>query len=336
MTVLETLASLLPTQRLSVMDLVEQAGIDVTPWHTTAEGRPVKNPKANPSYCYDWAFGSEKEGFLVCIWHGSLKLLDLPSGQAIVYNENFRDLALGLDRKAIDRTQPSEERNRARSQAHRARAFDRALQLSFRRAMPVRVIVLEGDRRQREELGKASSTVDARKLDVESWFMHAYDNDTGNVLLVRGVVLASVELPAAEGDVDAPLKTPDQASPELGRSKYVDQFSAPAPPTMREATVLLRDRSAAVREAVLIRAGGLCELCNEPGFVTAAGSIYLETHHVVPLADNGPDHPSNVVAICPQDHRRAHYAAERDEIAIRLSAILESKGATLVHQIYAT
>lgn len=333
---LETLASLLPTQRLSVMDLVEQAGIDVTPWHTTAEGRPVRNPKANPSFCYDWAFGSEKEGFLVCIWHGSLKLLDFPSGQVIVYNENFRDLALGLDRKAIDRAQPSEERNRARSQAHRARAFDRALQLSFRRAIPVRVIVLEGDRRQREELGKASSTVDARKLDAENWYMHAYDNDTGSVLLVRGVVLASVELPAAEGDVDAPLKTPDQANPELDRSKYVDQFSAPAPATMREATVLLRDRSTAVREAVLIRAGGLCELCNEPGFVTAAGSIYLETHHVVPLADNGPDLPSNVVAICPKDHRRAHYAAERDEIAIRLSAILYSKGATLVHQSYAT
>lgn len=336
MTALETLASLLPTQRLSVIDLVEQAGIDVTPWHTTAEGRPVKNPKANPSYCYDWAFGSEKEGFLVCIWHGSLKLLDFPSGQGIVYNENFRDLALGLDRKAIDRTQPSEERNRARSQAHRARAFDRALQLSFRRAMPVRVIVLEGDRRQREELGKASSTVDARKLDTENWFMNAYDNDTGNVLLVRGVVLASVELPAAEGAGDAPLKTPDQANPELDRPKYVDQFSAPARPTIREATVLLRDRSAAVREAVLMRAGGLCELCNEPGFFTAAGSVYLETHHVVPLANNGLDHPSNVVAICPQDHRRAHYAADRDEIAIRLTAILDSKGATLVHQSYAT
>jgi 5-methylcytosine-specific restriction protein A len=332
---LDTLASLLPTQRLSVMDLVEQSGIDVTPWLTTADGKPVKNPKANPSFCYDWAFGSEKEGFLVCIWHGSLKLVDFPPGQAIVYNENFRDLALGLDRKAIDRTQPHEERNRARSQAHRARAFDRALQLSFRRAMPVRVILLEGDRRQREELGKASSTVDTR-MDTENWFMHAYDNDTGDVLLVRGVLFASVELPAAEGAAETPLKTPDQASPELVRSKYVDQFSAPAPSTMREATVRLRDRSAAVREAVLMRAGGMCELCNEPGFLSAASSIYLETHHVVPLANDGLDHPSNVVAICPQDHRRAHFAVERDEIAIRLTAILVSKGATLVDQSYAT
>jgi hypothetical protein len=333
---LETLASLLPTQRLSVMDLVKQAGIDVTPWRTTAEGKPVKNPKANPSYCYDWAFGSEKEGFLVCIWHGSLKLVDFPPGQAIVYNENFRDLALGLDRKAIDRTQPHEERNRARSQAHRARAFDRALQLSFRRAMPVKVVVLVGDRRQREELGKASSTVDTRKLDTENWFMHLYDNDTGKVLLVRELMLESVELPAAEGAAETPLKTPDQASLESDRSTYVDQFSAPAPSTMREATVRLRERSAAVREAVLMRAGGLCELCNEPGFLTAAGSIYLETHHVVPLANDGLDHPSNVVAICPQDHRRAHYALERDEIAIRLTAILDSKDATLVDQSYAT
>ena len=329
---LETLSSLLPTQRLSVMDLVEQAGIDVTPWHTTAEGRPVKSPKANPSYCYDWAFGSEKEGFLVCIWHGSLKLLDFPLGQAIVYNENFRDLALGLDRKAIDRTQPSEERNRARSQAHRARAFDRALQLSFRRATPVRVVVLEGDRRQREELGKASSTVDARKLDTENWFMHAYDNDTGNVLLVRGPPLPSSEEIAAEVKAEILVV----AVPEHGRPNYVDQFSVPTPPSFREVTVLVRDRSAAVREQVLMRAGGICELCNEPGFVTAAGSIYLETHHVVSLADSGPDHPSNVVAICPRDHRRAHFAVERDEIAIQLTAILDSKGATLVHQSYAT
>jgi 5-methylcytosine-specific restriction protein A len=321
MSVSETLASLLPTQRLAVMDLVEQAGIDVTPWQTTADGRLVKNPRANPSYCYDWAFGSEREGFLVCIWHGSLNLLDLPAGQAIVYNENFRDLALGLDRKAIDRTQPSEERNRARSQAHRARAFDRALQLSFRRSLPVRVVVLEGDRRKREELGKASSTVDARKLDSESWFMHTYDNDTGNVLLVRGVMRPTVDRPVDEGQPEIAV----EGNPGHAETQYVDQFSALLPSKAREANVLLRDRSAAVRAEVLARAGGKCELCHEPGFITSEGSMYLETHHVLPLADNGPDHPSNVVAICPKDHRRAHYAADRDEIAIHLKAVLDSK-----------
>jgi 5-methylcytosine-specific restriction protein A len=53
----------------------------------------------------------------------------------------------------------------------------------------------------------------------------------------------------------------------------------------------------------------------------------LETHHVVPLSENGPDHPANVVAICPKDHRRAHYAVDREEIAIRLTARLVSLAA---------
>ncbi len=318
MSMVETLASLLPTQRLAVMDLVEQAGIDVTPWHTTADGRQVRNPRANPSFCYDWAFGSEQDGFLVCIWHESLKLLDLSAGLAIVYNENFRDLALGLDRKAIDRTQPSDERNRARGHAKRARAFDHALQISFRRGLPV---VLEGDQSDREELGKSSSTVDARKLDAENWFMHAYDNDSGNVLLVRGVAPASVAPPHASSDLEAPA----EVIPDIHVLEYVDQFSAPVPPAIREASVLLRDRSATVREAVLARAGGKCELCNEPGFVTAAGFTYLETHHVVPLAEGGPDHLFNVVAFCPKDHRRAHYAADRNKIAIQLKSIVASK-----------
>ena len=335
----EVLAGLIPTKLLNVMDLIAQAGIDVVPWQTTADGRPVKNPRANPSFCYDWEFGSEKEGFLVCVWHASLSLIDLPSGQAIAYKENIRDLALGLDRMAIDRTQPGDERSRARSQAKRARAFDRALQLSFRRATPVRVIVNQGDQRDRSELGKGSSTVKLRKLDTENWFMHAYDNDSGDTLLVRGLPLESVLLPAAEVwsepvameshvQEDAAQQGADDVVEEmavLAAPEFADQFSAAASATLREVTTLIRDRSVAVREVVLHRAQGACELCGEPGFVTAAGAVYLETHHVVPLAEDGPDHPTNVVAICPQDHRRAHYARDRDDIASRLKAILISK-----------
>lgn len=31
------------------------------------------------------------------------------------------------------------------------------------------------------------------------------------------------------------------------------------------------------------------------------------------LADDGPDLPSNVAALCPNCHRRAHYASDRLE-----------------------
>ena len=48
------------------------------------------------------------------------------------------------------------------------------------------------------------------------------------------------------------------------------------------------------------------------------GSIYLETHHVFPLGELGPDIEWNVLAICPNDHRRAHYAEDRDQMRAKM------------------
>jgi hypothetical protein len=56
-----TLAALMPTERHFVMDLLEQAGLDVAPWRVTGDGKAFKTPRANPAYCYDWAFGNEAE-----------------------------------------------------------------------------------------------------------------------------------------------------------------------------------------------------------------------------------------------------------------------------------
>jgi hypothetical protein len=65
----QALAALLPTERHFVMDLLEQAGIDVSPWRVAGDGKGVKRPRANPAYCYDWAFGNEAEGLVVCARH---------------------------------------------------------------------------------------------------------------------------------------------------------------------------------------------------------------------------------------------------------------------------
>lgn len=338
-----TLAALMPTERHFVMDLLEQAGLDVSPWRVTGDGKAVKTPRANPAYCYDWAFGNEAEGFVICVWHASLRPVSLPTGPAIAYQENIRDLALALDRIFIDRTQPGADRNRSRDPAKRARTFDRVLQLAFRRSLPVRMIVNQGNRRDASELGKSSSSVALRKLDGESWYVHRYEDSSGDALLVRAVqrpvataltgatptgVAETHPAPGAAPESDPvaaadPVTAPAQDTPP----EFVDQFSEPEAAAQREATVLIRERSAAVRQAVLRRAKGICELCGERGFVTASGSIYLETHHVISLADDGADHEANVVAICPQDHRRAHFAVERGEIGIRLKALLAAGGA---------
>lgn len=68
-----------------------------------------------------------------------------------------------------------------------------------------------------------------------------------------------------------------------------------------------------------MRARGVCELCGTEGFRTAAGQVYLETHHVAPLSEGGLDQVSNVVALCPNDHRRAHHGSDRSDIRSRLT-----------------
>lgn len=69
-------------------------------------------------------------------------------------------------------------------------------------------------------------------------------------------------------------------------------------------------RNQRVRDAVLARADGVCEFCGAQGFETRNGRRYLETHHVISLSEQGPDTLSNVIALCAQDHRRAHFGAD--------------------------
>jgi 5-methylcytosine-specific restriction enzyme A len=311
------LSSLKPTRDRKIMDLVAEAGVDVTPWAKKQDGTAVKTPSANPSYCYEWAFGGSGEPSVVCVWHTSLS----ERGDVVLYEDNLRQHALLLDRIAIDRQNPSHVKSRARDQAARARRFDGLLQRALRTQQPVRVVLLDGAARAKEELGWERSEVKFRALDSEPWHMQSYEDDTGTFTLVRG---APAALPgpevAAESrkDIEPAAATPAPAA----LPKYVDQFSVPTPPERRDTSGSAFVRSAAIRDAVLRRAKGSCEHCGKPGFMTASGSIYLETHHVIALSEDGPDAEWNVVGICATDHRRAHFGVECDGIRSTLLARL--------------
>ncbi|OYX18049.1 MAG: hypothetical protein B7Z04_13290 [Rhodobacterales bacterium 32-66-9] len=70
--------------------------------------------------------------------------------------------------------------------------------------------------------------------------------------------------------------------------------------------IFLRD--AGVVDAAKKRAAGRCEHClSEAPFLTGAGMPYLEVHHVVPLSQDGEDCLGNVLALCPNCHRMAHF-----------------------------
>jgi hypothetical protein len=73
-------------------------------------------------------------------------------------------------------------------------------------------------------------------------------------------------------------------------------------------------RDPKVRDAVLQRAKGKCEYCGAFGFMKPDGTRYLESHHIIALAKDGADRLTNVIALCPNDHREAHYGERCEEI----------------------
>lgn len=174
--------------------------------------------------------------------------------------------------------------------------MDEAIAYAFNNALPVRLIIGEGEQRDiANPKSKAASRMKLRLLDPEPWSVHRYTPKTGECRLTCGT---------------APL--------------YIDQYTTPEPrvPRRIEANGTVWERDRQVRDSALYRAQGRCELCKQPGFQTVEGGIYLETHHAVPLSENGIDHESNVAALCPNDHRRAHHGKDRTAIRCRLLAML--------------
>lgn len=83
-------------------------------------------------------------------------------------------------------------------------------------------------------------------------------------------------------------------------------------------------RSEAVRDYVLARANGVCELCGKSApFLRKKNSLpYLEPHHTQRVSDFGPDHPRFVAGICPNCHREIHYGQQGPSLNMRLETIL--------------
>ena len=78
-------------------------------------------------------------------------------------------------------------------------------------------------------------------------------------------------------------------------------------------------RDAKVRAFVLLKAEGHCEYCRSIGckslgFLMSNGKHYLEAHHVIALSDQGKDTIENVIALCPEHHRQAHFGVEAESL----------------------
>lgn len=79
--------------------------------------------------------------------------------------------------------------------------------------------------------------------------------------------------------------------------------------------LVARQTYLASKEMVLKRANGICELCTKPApFVAPDGKPYLEIHHLLPLVLNGSSGENNLVALCPNCHRKLEICPSVEDI----------------------
>ncbi|MCE9575494.1 MAG: HNH endonuclease [Deltaproteobacteria bacterium] len=265
------LAALKPTSRARLMDLAAQAGLDVSDWGNYKGG--PEDAARNPSYCYEWVL-RDGDRILLNLWHENLK---------------EQDGVISTHLNARTRIQQE-----TGIRAARAERLGKAVQAAYEGALPVRVVLLDGN--TRPGAGKAVK-VRARQLDPEPWAVTDFEAATGKYTLTRS------------------------AAP--GLRSFVDQFTGAdaARAEYRDSQGHVFARQPKVRAAALARAAGTCEWCRAPGFRTADGRVYLETHHIVPLSEAGLDVVTNVAALCANHHREAHHGAGRVAMREKLLAI---------------
>ena len=93
---------------------------------------------------------------------------------------------------------------------------------------------------------------------------------------------------------------------------YAENFKSKD--NVREVVSKHIDRNPHVKEYAKIRAAGVCQLCEKKApFNTANGEPFLEVHHVDYLRNNGDDSWDNVVALCPNCHRKIHSLENKDD-----------------------
>ena len=122
-----------------------------------------------------------------------------------------------------------------------------------------------------------------------------------------------------EGSFSNPKIEFEEQVSKLRRAKNLPTPQGNAVPNkqVKENTSFSRDPK--VVAWVIQNSDGVCESCNGPApFSKPDGDFYLEVHHLRRLADNGSDTITNAVAVCPNCHRRLHYANDRDEVLANL------------------
>lgn len=304
-----------PTSKSMIIDCVRNAGIDVQAWRfRKKDGKPVATPQSNGGYCYEWSFRSDDGSIsLLCVW---FEEMGIDNQGRVCFAGNLKAYSETLIRQ-LEKDPKNRNRTIKDPRISRAQHFSSTVELAHVNARYVRVAIVSGPVREKEDEGSDHDRAIGRQLDNQEWYVESFDGDTGAFLLVRGIRdQGNIE---TEGDSVQPDYT------LTSEAAAMDQFSTDERPDTYTYNGVQRYRDPSVRLRVLKRSGGVCELTNVPGFMMANGRVYLETHHIIPLSEGGADTDANVIALTADAHRQVHYGLDRDNLRARCLEIVAGR-----------
>ena len=152
--------------------------------------------------------------------------------------------------------------------------------------------------------------------DEQSLFVMYIEEYEGNI---TAVVAGEVDVDTARNGRVSECISPCSSALDDLFDGIPEGFEIPET-TPVSGSVFRRDKM--VRNYVLSRAKGYCEFCGKEGFLMGNGKRYLEAHHILALSCHGPDKVSNVIALCAEHHREAHYGVDKEQLNAKMLAKL--------------
>ena len=145
---------------------------------------------------------------------------------------------------------------------------------------------LMGPQKVKDELLEYITQIEKHLLDNKS-------TDEGYIAKIPKTVIEKY----AKADSDKPSSIIEVKTKTYNRSQYIAQYAKN-------------------------RAKGYCQLCGcKAPFKDKYGQPYLESHHLKWLSKGGKDSIYNVVALCPNCHRKMHVVNDIDDLEYLLDKI---------------
>ncbi|MBP6986636.1 MAG: HNH endonuclease [Alphaproteobacteria bacterium] len=96
---------------------------------------------------------------------------------------------------------------------------------------------------------------------------------------------------------------------EIIKTGWAERVAGNEYPEQKEVRSYQYERDAKIAAFVLLEAKGVCYDCGQKGpFLSKRNNLpFLEVHHVMQLKHGGPDTIANVIALCPNCHRKRHH-----------------------------